>query len=43
MEIMLVFEAFMGAVRKDLGHKDELLKKGDLLHIFVNDIDKYLA
>jgi len=42
MEIMLVFEAFMSAIRKDLGHKDDLLKKGDLLKIFINDIDKHL-
>ncbi len=43
MEIMLVFEAFMGAIRKDLGHKDDELKKGDLLKIFINDIDKHLS
>lgn len=42
MEILLVFEAFMSAVRKDLGHKDDLLKKGDLLKIFINDMDKHL-
>lgn len=42
MEIMLVFEAFMSAIRKDLGHSDNLLKKGDLLKIFINDIDKHL-
>lgn len=43
MEIMLVFEAFMNAIRKDLGHNDNLLKKGDLLKIFINDIDKHLT
>ena len=43
MEIMLVFEAFMSAIRKDLGHNDNLLKKGDLLKIFINDIDKHLT
>lgn len=42
MEIMLVFEAFMSAIRKDLGHKDDLLEEGDLLAIFINDVDKHL-
>lgn len=43
IEVILAFEAFMSAVRKDLGHKDDLLKKGDLLKIFINDMDKHLS
>ena len=39
MEVMYAFEEFMSAIRQDLGHKNDLLKKGDLLRIFINDLD----
>ncbi len=38
-EILLAFDDFLRAIRKDLGHSDEHLKKGDLLRIFIKDID----
>jgi len=28
--------------RKDIGHSNKGLQKGDLLKLFVNDMDKYL-
>lgn len=40
--VLFVFEDFMSEIRKDLGHKNETLKKGDLLKIFINDVDQYL-
>lgn len=29
------------AIRKDMGHKNKGVTKGDLLGLFINDIDKY--
>jgi len=31
------------AIRRDLGHKNSGLKRGDILALFVNDIDKHLS
>lgn len=42
LAVMFAFEDFMSAIRRDLGHKNEILKKGDLLKIFINDIEKHL-
>lgn len=39
---MFGFEHVLRAVRADLGHKSGNLAKGDLLGLFVNDIDEYL-
>ena len=39
---MFAMEEVYRAIRKDLGHDDNRLKKGDILGLFVNDIDKYL-
>jgi hypothetical protein len=39
MEVMYAFEEFISAIRQDLGHKNDLLKKGDLLRIFINDLE----
>jgi hypothetical protein len=35
------FEAFIKAIRKELGNKNENLAEGDLLKLFVNDFDTY--
>ena len=39
---MFAMEEVYRAIRKDLGHDDNRLKKGDILGLFINDIDKYL-
>lgn len=36
------FEKLLLAIRKDTGHKNKGLKRGDLLGLFVNDIDHYI-
>ena len=41
-EILFLTEKLLFAIRRDLGHKNKNLKKGDILSIFVNDIEKYL-
>ena len=35
-------ERLLLAIRKDVGHKNRNLKQGDLLSIFINDIDSFL-
>ena len=35
-------ERLLLAIRKDVGHKNKNLKQGDLLSIFINDIDSFL-
>jgi hypothetical protein len=39
---MFVFEDLLKKMREDLGHDDTDLQKGDLLRLFINDIDDYL-
>jgi hypothetical protein len=39
-EVLYAFEQFMIEIRRDLGHKDTRIKKGDLLRTFINDIKK---
>jgi len=41
--IMLLFEEVWFAMRKDLGHKDKKIQKGDLLSLFITDIKQYLS
>ncbi|WP_429845308.1 hypothetical protein [Brevibacillus sp. FIR094] len=41
-ELLLQFEKIMLALRKDTGHKNKKLNTGDLLSLFVNDIDDFL-
>ncbi len=41
-ETLFQYESLLFAIRKDLGHKNQGFKKGTLLGLFVNDIDKYL-
>lgn len=40
--LMFAVEGVFRAIRRDLGHRDTLLKKGDILAIYINDIDQYL-
>lgn len=40
--LLLVFEQLIYAMRADLGHNDKELSTGDLLRVFINDIDEYL-
>ena len=35
-------QQFNEEIRKDLGHKNRGLKRGDILSLFVNDIDTIL-
>jgi uncharacterized protein YneF (UPF0154 family) len=39
---LALYEDLIFAIRRDLGHKNKALKRGDLLRFFVNDIDQYL-
>lgn len=39
---LLAMEEVLRAIRKDLGHSARGLEPGDLLGLFVNDIDQYL-
>lgn len=40
---LFIFEEFLLAIRKDTGYPRTALKKGDLLGMFINDIDTYLV
>jgi hypothetical protein len=40
-DMMFIFEGILFTIRKDLGHKNNGLKKGAMLRLFVNDIDQY--
>lgn len=37
------FEKLLLAIRKDTGHKNKNIKRGDLLGLFINDIDNYIT
>jgi hypothetical protein len=39
---MFDLENLLLAIRKDTGHKNKNLKKGDLLGLFINDIENYI-
>lgn len=41
-DIMFEFEKLLYAIRKDTGHRNRNLKKGDVLALFINDIDNYV-
>jgi hypothetical protein len=41
-ESMFEFEAVLLAIRKDTGHANRGMKKGDLLGLFINDIHKFV-
>ncbi len=38
---MVLLEQMFFEFRKDIGHKNEELETGDLLSLFINDLDKY--
>ena len=40
--ILFDFENLMLEIRKDTGHSNQSLQRGDLLRLFISDIDKYL-
>lgn len=41
-ETIFAFERLLLAIRKDLGHNNQNLGRGDILRLFVNDIDLHL-
>ena len=41
-EIIFLSEKLLFAIRRDLGHKNKNLKQGDLLSLFITDIDQHL-
>ena len=41
MRLMFLYEDLIRAIRQDLGHKNRGLGRGDILALFVNDIEKY--
>lgn len=42
-EIIIKFEELLFSIRKDLGHKNRNLRKGNILGLFVNDYEKLLS
>lgn len=42
-ENIFLFEDFLLTIRKDLGHSNRKVQKGDLLRLFINDFDESLA
>ena len=42
LDTMLQFENLLFAIRRDLGHRNEGLTTGDILGLWVNDIDEVL-
>jgi len=42
MQSMFLYEELIRAIRRDLGHRNSALAKGDILALFINDIDQYL-
>ncbi len=40
--VMFALEDLMFAIRRDLGYKNAGLRRGDLLRLFINDIDEHL-
>ena len=41
IDFMITYEEMLREIRKDLGHKNKGLNQGDILSLFINDIDKY--
>jgi hypothetical protein len=39
---MFLIEDVMFAIRKDLGHGNKRLTQGDVLALFINDIDAFM-
>lgn len=43
LDLIFAFEDLLLAVRKDLGHSNEGIERGDLLRLWINDVDDALA
>jgi energy-coupling factor transporter transmembrane protein EcfT len=43
MDVMFEFESVLKAIRKDLGHSGANVGRGDLLGLFINDVDDHLS
>ncbi|MFD1885492.1 hypothetical protein [Paenibacillus wenxiniae] len=41
-KVMFQMEELLIAIRKDTGHKTKDYKKGDILKLFINDVEKYI-
>lgn len=41
VEVMALLEKMLFEFRKDIGHKNQNLKSGDILSLFINDWDEY--
>ena len=41
-KLMFGVEDLFRAIRKDLGHGDLLLQRGDILRLYINDVDTFL-
>lgn len=41
-KIMFMLEDLLLAIRKDIGYKNNNIHRGDILRLFINDIDQYL-
>lgn len=42
MDAIFIFEDIVKAMRRDLGHRNSGVARGDILALFVNDIDQHL-
>lgn len=40
-DLLLLQENFMKQIRKDIGHKNNVLKQWDISSLYINDLDKY--
>ena len=40
---LIAIERILYAIRADMGHKNKGLRQGDLLAIFINDVNSYLG
>jgi hypothetical protein len=43
VQTVLAIEKLLLAIRADVGHRNKNLKTGDLLSIFINDLDEFLT
>jgi hypothetical protein len=43
IQILILFEQLLFAIRKDLGHQNEGLGRGSVLALWINDIDRVMA
>lgn len=43
LESINLTENLLLAIRKDMGHKNKGLQQGDILSLFINDVDETLA